>query len=88
MTHVRLYADLERKAVVIEYDQVFGRTVAIVAVNTADGDVGNREAINNSTDEQRGTAVLSFPVDFIGEDEVTVTGSESGVSKGTIQIGL
>lgn len=73
---------IDRKTKVLAYsdDTCKGDTIDIRAKNTATGDVGTRSAPN------QGWFLLFYPLDFTGEDDVTVTGSEGGTCSGTITI--
>lgn len=70
----------DRQVKVLGYDQdkVKGDTLDIRAVNAETGDVGTRSAPN------QGWFLLFYPLDFTGEDNVSVTGSDGGEDTGTI----
>ncbi len=72
----------DRKAVEITWDSnaVQGDTVNIRCVNTDDGDVSTRESDND------GRATVTFPKDYSGSADVTVTGSDGGEDTGTISV--
>ncbi len=72
----------DRKAVELTWDDklVVGDTVNIRCVNPNGGDVSTREADND------GRATVTFPKDYSGDCEVTVSGSESGEDTGTISV--
>ena len=83
-----VYSNLDRQAREISYDPnlVKGDTIEIRCVNPnvpegEDGHVSTRTADNND-----GLAVITFPADYSGTCEITVTGSESGVDTGTIEV--
>jgi hypothetical protein len=73
---------IDRKTKVLAYsdNSVFGDTISIRAENTETGDVGTREAPN------QGWFLLFYPLDFVGEDDVRVDGSDGGYAEGTITI--
>ena len=70
-----------RKAVEITWDKeaVQGETVDIRTEN--EGDVSGRKDIKND-----GRATLTYPADFSGSTQVTVTGSDGGEDTGTIEV--
>ncbi len=72
----------DRKAVELTWDSklVQGDTVDIRCVNPDGGDVSTREADND------GRATVTFPVNYKGACDVTVSGSESGEDTGTISV--
>ncbi len=72
----------DRKAVELTWDSklVVGDTADIRCVNPDDGDVSTRTADND------GRATVTFPKDYSGSCEVTVTGSDSGEDSGTISV--
>jgi hypothetical protein len=72
-----------RKAIEFTYDTslVVGETIRVKARNADSGDVGEVKGDND------GRFVLTYPYDFTGVNEVTVTGSESGEDTGTVTIG-
>ena len=74
---------LNRKVVVLTYDTdlVQGDMIEVRAENPESGDVGNRAEGNND-----GEALLFYPKDFTGTNEVTITGSDGGEDSGTITI--
>lgn len=74
--------NLERKAVEIlwDADACEGDTVEIRCVNPDGGDVSTRETEND------GHATITFPADYTGSTEVTVTGSDGGSDTGTISV--
>lgn len=72
----------DRKAVELTWDNklVVGDEVDIVCINPDGGDVSTRKAGND------GRATVTFPADYSGSCEVTVSGSESGEDTGTISV--
>ena len=75
--------DTSRKVVVLKYDTdvVQGEMIEITAVNTETGDVGQRAESNND-----GEALLFYPVEWTGTNDVTISGSDGGEDTGTIEI--
>ena len=73
--------NFDRKAVEITWDAslVGGRTVDIKTTNGDDS--SGRTGVAND-----GRATLTYPVDFVGSTDVTVTGEDGGEDTGTIQI--
>ncbi len=73
----------DRRGVEIDWDTslVQGDTVTIRCVNQEDPD-------NPSTKETKndGKATVTFPRDYEGSADVTVTGSDSGTDSGTISV--
>jgi hypothetical protein len=77
--------DLTRKAVNLVWDTsvATGGTVDLRCTNPNNlEDVSTRDGITND-----GYAVVTFPADYAGECNVTVTGSDGGVDTGTILVG-
>lgn len=72
----------ERKAVELMWDNVLvaGDKATIRCVNPDGGDVSTRETEND------GHATVTFPFDYTGTCNVTVTGSDSGTDTGTISV--
>ena len=75
--------DVTRKAVGITWDRdiVDGDTANLRCVNPNNEDVSTRNAITND-----GAAVVTFPADYTGECNVTVTGSDGGEDSGVISV--
>ncbi len=73
----------DRRGVEIKWDTslVQGDTVTIKSTNQEDPD-------NPSTRETKndGFATVTFPADYEGSADVTVTGSDSGTDSGTISV--
>ncbi len=72
----------DRKAVELTWDDklVVGDTVDIRCVNPDGGDVSTRTADND------GRATVTFPKDYTGDCDVTVSGAESGEDTGAISV--
>ncbi len=72
----------DRKAVELTWDSklVVGDTATIRCVNPDGGDVSTRKADND------GRATVTFPKDYSGDCDVTVSGSDSGEDTGTISV--
>jgi hypothetical protein len=75
--------DLERKAVSITWDAdaLQGQHVDIRCENTATGDVSTIDGADND-----GQHVVTFPNDYSGESQVTVTDESGNVEEGTITV--
>jgi hypothetical protein len=75
--------DLTRKAVSVKWDTslVNGETANIRCVNPDNEDVSTRDGVKND-----GLAVVTFPRDYMGDCDVTVTGSDGGEDTGTITV--
>lgn len=75
--------DTERKAVGITWDTdvVQGATCTVTAKNVANDDTSTRGEIPND-----GHCVLTYPSEYHGSSEVTVTGSDGGEDTGTITV--
>lgn len=73
-----------RKAVEISWDntEVSGGTCHIKAENAETGDSSTKGPTAND-----GFAVLTYPMSYVGESNITVTGDEGGTDTGTIFIG-
>jgi hypothetical protein len=73
-----------RKAVEIAWDntEVSGGMCHIKAENAETGDASTKGPTPND-----GFAVLTYPLDYVGESNITVTGDEGGTDTGTIVIG-
>jgi|KBSMisStaDraftv2_1062788.scaffolds.fasta_scaffold877588_2 hypothetical protein len=74
----------DRVAYVLTYDDdvVKGSKADLRCTNPSNmEDVSTREGFDND-----GNVVVSFPLDYTGETEVTITGSEGGEDTGTIQV--
>lgn len=76
--------DVTRKCVVITWDTsvVLGDTCTIDTENTVTGGLGGA-----GTQRNDGEFALTYPLDFVGESAITVTGSDGGVEEGVIDIG-
>ncbi len=72
----------DRKAVEITWDNVMvvGDSVHIACVNPDGGDVSTRDTDND------GRATITFPSDYHGQCDITVTGSDSGTDNGSITV--
>ena len=75
--------DVSRQAKGITWDTevVLGETANIRCVNPENEDVSTRDGVEND-----GRAVITFPGDYSGECNVTVTGSDGGEDTGTITV--
>jgi hypothetical protein len=75
--------DVTRKAVGITWDAeiVQGDKADIRCVNPANDDVSTIDGAKND-----GAHVITFPADYSGECNVTVTGSDGGEDTGTITV--
>ena len=76
--------DTQRKAVVLSYDNsvVTGDTADMRCVNSEDGnDVSEKKGFVND-----GKVVVTFPADYSGSADVTVTGSDGGEDTGTVTV--
>ncbi len=73
---------LDRKAVEITWDKdaLNGNKVEIRCVNPDGGDVSTKKTAND------GRAVVTFPKDYSGKTEVTVSGAGNTVETGTIEV--
>jgi hypothetical protein len=78
---VELFNDGDRKFAVISWDKdaVQGDVVDIATANGDDR--SGRLGVKND-----GLAVLTYPLDFVGSTDVTVTGVDGGSETGTISI--
>jgi hypothetical protein len=75
--------DVTRKAVSITWDTeaVQGDTVTIRLVNPdSEGDISTKD------DRNDGQSVVTYPADYAGSTDVTVTGSDGGEDTGTITV--
>jgi hypothetical protein len=75
--------DTTRKAINLSWDTtlVDGEQVDIRCVNPDNEDISTRDQVAND-----GQAVVTFPSNYSGECQVSVTGSDSGEDTGTIQV--
>jgi hypothetical protein len=75
-------AVLDRKAVEITWDKdaVKGNKVTIRCFNPEGGDVSTKTSVND------GRAVVTFPADYSGVTEVTVTGAGHSSDTGSITV--
>lgn len=75
--------DVSRQAKGIKWDTsvVQGETANIRCTNPENEDVSTRDGVKND-----GLAVITFPADYAGECNVTVTGSDGGEDTGTIEV--
>jgi hypothetical protein len=75
--------DVTRTAVSITWDTelVQGETVEIRLVNAE-----NTSDISTKGDKNDGQSVVTYPADYHGVTEVTVSGSEGGEDTGTIEV--
>lgn len=73
----------DRVAKELTYDQsaVEGDTIDVRAENEADGDVSTRNDLAND-----GRFVYTWPKDFKGTTNFTVTGSEGGEDTGSVTV--
>jgi hypothetical protein len=73
--------NIDRKAVEVSWDTsvVLGETADLKAVNGED--VSTRSGLKND-----GFATVTFPADYSGSAEISVTGSEGGTDEGTITV--
>ena len=74
----------DRVAYVLTYDAdvVKGRKADLRCTNPNNmEDVSTRDGFDND-----GNVVVTFPLDYSGETEVTISGSEGGEDTGTIQV--
>jgi hypothetical protein len=75
--------DHTRKAVPVTWDLdvVKGDTADIRCVNPENEDVSTQDDVKND-----GLSVVTFPINYAGECNVTVTGSDDGEDTGTITV--
>jgi hypothetical protein len=75
--------DVERKAVSITWDKdaLQGEKVDIRCENPDTGDVSTIDNVKND-----GQHVVTFPNDYTGTSNVTVTDASGNVEEGTIQV--
>jgi hypothetical protein len=75
--------DNTRVAVEVTYDKdaCQGDTVNVRATNPETGDVSSRDDVKND-----GRFTWSYPADYAGDTEFTVTGSEGGEDTGTVSV--
>ena len=70
----------DRKAVVLEYDEINGDTYTIRATGEA-GDVHASGPHPNN-----GNAIVTYPADFVGNSHIEITGSDGSRTEGDIEI--
>lgn len=78
--------NVDRQAVEITWDKdlVDGDTVSIRSENPDAVNDDDRVSTRNADND--GRAVLTYPADYHGSSEVTVTGSDGGEDTGTISV--